>query len=183
MKKCYKFIEVNSTFKNVIIGLLFIVLFNTFLLPILPKILWNSQVSIDEILDLKFSYSFKESYKLFDDLGFVGRKAYLKSALFIDNTYAVVYSLTYAIIIFMLLKNNKLLKYKALVILPIFIGLFDFFENFSIASMLYNYPLQMKNTAFCSSIFTSLKWSFAALVFLIVLINILILLKNKIKQK
>jgi len=181
MKKAYHLIETIAIKRNILIGLFLIILFNTFLLPILPSILWGSKISLSNILDLKFSYHTDECYTLFAALGKLGRKSYLLSALFIDNLYAIVYSTTYASIVFILLKTNKLLNYKMLIFIPFIIGIFDYFENFGIITMLYYYPLKMEKLVVFSSLSTSIKWIFAFATFIIILGNLILFLLHKIK--
>lgn len=183
MKNLLLFIEQKTTNKNMITGLLFIGLFNAFLLPILPSLLWQSQITIDNILDLKFSYSVDEVYILFDEIGFQGRKDYKLSTLLIDMPYALIYSFTYAFIVFKLLKINDSLKYKFYVFIPFGIGFFDVLENIAIITMLISYPIKLNLIAIIASYATSIKWIFALLTVVVILSNIFIFALKTISQK
>ncbi|MEE9348782.1 MAG: hypothetical protein V3U80_01905 [Flavobacteriaceae bacterium] len=181
MTGLYQFIVEKASIKNVIIGLILIVMFNTFFLPFLPSVLWGFHLPIDKILDLRFSYNANDIFSLFDEFGAKGRNSYKLSALSIDSPYAIIYSITYAIIIYLLLKSNDLLKYKMLILLPFLIGMFDIFENVSIALMSHYYPIKMMSLANATPYFTLFKWLFSALVFITVMVNILMYSFNKIK--
>ena len=182
MNTLYQFIKSIASIKNVIIGLILIMLFNTFFLPFLPRIFWGYHLPVDKVLDLKIAYNSLTVYNILDFLGFEGRRAYKYATLFIDTPYAVIYSITYPIIIYMLLKANNVLKYKYLIVIPVFIGLSDLIENLSIVTLLNNYPEKMDFMVKISSMATSLKWIFAVLTFVIILLNILKYSYGKIKN-
>ena len=173
MNHFFQFISEKATIKNVVIGFLLIVLFNAFLLPFLPELIWGFKMPISKILDLKFSYTLDVCYNLFDEIGANGRNSYQLSELFIDTPYAIVYSFTYAISIYLLLKANDLVKFKILIVTPILIGIFDILENLGIVTMLMNFPEKLVQIAQLTSAATSLKWLFAMITFLIILLNIL----------
>ncbi len=177
----YSFIEKNATIKNVIIGLVLIVFFNTFLLPFLPYYLWEVKLSVNEILDLKLSYSY-EVYGFFDKINIKGRSAYKMATLFIDMPYLIIYSFTYTIILFMLFKANNFRKYTWLIVIPFCVGFFDFLENIGIVSMLHFYPIELNTILLLSSTSTSLKWFFALVTFILIMLNILIYSAKKIKK-
>jgi len=182
MEKIINFFESKASIRNVIIGLMLIVMFNTFFLPFLPSMLWDFHLPLDKILDLKFSYDANSIYSLFDELGTKGRNSYKMTALFIDFPYALIYSFTYGLIVYMLLKANELLKYKYLLFIPLLIGIFDVFENLGIAMMLHSYPVKLATLSSLTPNFTSLKWIFSAITFILIMGNILIYSFRKMKN-
>jgi hypothetical protein len=158
--------------KNILIGILLILVFNIFLLPKFSELFLGTKIDIKEILDIKFSYTTTDAYSLFENLGESGRNAYQLSEFFIDIPYAIIYGFTYTLVIFFLLKRNKIKKLNYLILAPLFISIFDVLENTGIIIMLTKYPIKLDTLCHLTSIFTSLKWIFAIITFIIVLVNL-----------
>lgn len=113
----------------------------------------------DNILDLKFSYSSEEIYRVFDAIGEPGRSYYIKGAL-IDYVYMIFYSLTLISVISFLLKNTGIRSNikKYILFIPLLILFFDFFENLFILVMLKAYPERIYPLDVITPYFTTLKW-------------------------
>jgi hypothetical protein len=171
--------------KNILIGILLIIVFNIFLLPKFSELFLNTKIDIKAILDIKFSYATTVAYSLFENLGESGRNAYKLSELFIDIPYAIIYGFTYAFVIIFLLNKNKIKKLNYLILAPLFISSFDILENTGIIIMLIKYPVKLDILCRLTSIFTSLKWIFASITFIIILVNLfyLFIFKLFIKKK
>lgn len=182
MKVLLLFLEKNTTKKNIVFGIILIVLFNTFFLPKFPELFDNSNLSIEYILDLKFSYSSENAYDILSELGNDGRNIYKLLGFFVDTPYAIIYGFTYAFIIIILLDINKRSKLNYLALTPLLISFFDLLENTGIIIMITNYPKKLENISTLSSSFTSLKWIFAGITFLIIVgLLIINIFKNKKK--
>lgn len=122
---------------------------------------------------------------LFNTLETTGRDSYLYHQLPLDFIYPALFGVSSCLVLAYFL--NKLGKLDSwlfyLCLLPLFSGLFDYFENIGIICMLKNYPniseLQVKIT----SIFTVLKSALTSLYFIILIITLLALAKNKLFHK
>lgn len=176
----FNYLNKYATKKNILIGILLIIVFNIFLLPKFSELFLNTKIDIKSILDIKFSYSTTIAYTLFKNLNENGRVAYKLSELFVDIPYAIIYGFTYAFIVVFLLKRNKIKNLNYLVLAPLIISLFDVLENTGIIIMLTKYPEKLSNICNLTSIFTSLKWIFAIVTFIIILVNMGYLLISKL---
>ena len=180
MNLLYSILNKYTSKKNILIGILSIITFNVFLLPKFSELFLNTKIDIKSILDVKFSYTTTIAYTLFENLGVEGREAYKLSELFVDIPYAIIYGFTYAFLIIFLLKINKITTLNYLILAPLLIGFFDILENIGIVIMLTKYPIKLVGICNLTSIFTSLKWIFAIITFIIVLINLGYLLASKV---
>ncbi len=156
--------------RNIVIGFGIIILFNLVLLPGFPKIF-----SVNNIyaLDLNFGYSAKEAYYLLALMSGKERIVYLLSEIIIDWPYAVFYSFFYSIIIVAVFKKSNFNFVKYFLWFPLLIGLFDILENFFIVLTILFFSSKLAIFANLAGLFTSLKWSFAGLTFLAVIIGII----------
>ncbi|MCF6181484.1 hypothetical protein [Lutibacter sp.] len=149
-------------------------------MPKFSELFLNTKIDIKSILDIKFSYTTTVAYTLFKNLGENGRVAYTLSELFIDIPYAIIYGYTYAFLVIFLLKRNKIKNLNYLISAPLLISFFDILENTGIIIMLTKYPEKLSSICNLTSIFTSLKWIFAIITFIIILINLSYLLISKL---
>lgn len=124
------------------------------------------------ILDLSVGYSPAEAYTNFTNLGSAGRQMYL----FVEVTADVVYPLATAILFALLLARLQSLTgampYKKLPFLPFFTLFFDYLENMGLVTALLSFPQNLPLVIEISSVMTLLKWAFAAVNLLIVLVLI-----------
>jgi len=163
MKKILDFIFHKANRRNIVLGVLFIFFINGLVFPFFPS-LFNIHLPIGSILDLQFGFDSQYVYRLINFLGNRGRQVYLLSTLFIDIPYLFIYGLTYSLIFAYLIKIKKLPHaYKKLVLFPLLISLFDFFENIGIIYLMqfpYNYE---ENWIPIISLMNQLKWIFSIL--------------------
>ena len=179
LKQFINYITQQANFKKVIIGIIIIIVFNTFLFPLFPRLFNVSEFPINSTLDLKFSYTTDVVYSIFNDLGAKGRKVYLLSEIFVDFPYAIFYGFVYSFIIVLLLKNTNIATNSYLVIIPFGISFFDILENIGLISLLYNYPKIITYLVNTSSLATSIKWTFAMLTFVVI---VYLFIKQRKKQ-
>lgn len=127
-------------------------------------IVWN-------MLDLHFSYTSAEVFKIFYQMGEKGRYVYLYSTLIIDTCYPILYTSLLLGALNNLFKNNKNILF-----LPITIFTLDIFENINIAYMNITFLNLNEIQVMISSTITSSKW-----ITIFVTLSLLIfgLLKNK----
>ncbi len=162
--------------RNIITGIILIIVFNLVLLPGFPKLFLPGNAQMFYPLDLKFGYTPKEAFDILNKLGNKGRNVYMMSEMLIDCPYAVAYSFVYALVIAALFKKPNSNKLKYLILFPFFIGLFDMLENsFIILSVIF-FTGKYDPLIYIASGFTILKWSFAFITFLIVLAGLINLL-------
>ena len=181
--KIFNFLYKISSVKNIIIGLIIIVLVNVVVFPQYAKTTYPNIIPLDKIPDLQFGISKEFLISTFSLMQQQGRNAYINFALYIDNFYAVLYGFTYAILLLYLLKKNAiLLKYKFVVFLPFLISLFDLSENVGFISLAKNYPNLPDNLILFSSISNKLKWIFAGITIFSLLLIVISNLMLKIKK-
>lgn len=175
------FLEKHATKKNIITGLIFIAFVNIIAFPLFPKLLIGREIPIENNLDLQFGFTSDFAYSLLSNLQEDGRKAYKLSTLFIDIPYALIYGFIYSFILIVLLKKNKLRKYKELVLIPFGISIFDLLENTGILTLLASFTVKMEGVVAFTSFANQTKWCFAgftALSTIILLIKYFIIKKK-----
>jgi hypothetical protein len=136
-----------------------------------------------KILDMMpTGYDVQYVHSLFNALGTAGRDSYLHRQLPLDLIYPFLFGISSCLVLAYFL--NKLEKLDSwlfyLCILPLFSSLFDYGENIGIINMLKDYPnisaLQVQTT----SVFTILKSVLTTIYFIILIITLLALAKNKL---
>lgn len=140
-------IEKHATCKHIIISIVALFLF---------LLLMKSKDG--DYLDIRFSYSSNEAYKVISDLGVVGRSSYL-SYLSLDFGIIVFLSIILLLFIAILLKKLKMNdKWTLIYLLPFTRGICDIVENILIMIILINYPKRLNAIADTGGIVTGLKW-------------------------
>jgi hypothetical protein len=112
---------------------------------------------------------------LFNTLGDKGRDAYLFYQLPVDMIYPFLFGVSYCLVLaYFLNKFGKTESYLFyLCFLPLFSGLFDYFENIGIITMLKNYPDNSIILTQTTNAFSIIK-SFLTTIYFIILITCLI---------
>lgn len=137
-----------------------------FVMVLFPALGGDSDVAP---LDLMFSYSPEQAYKIIEAYGPEVRHDYVISALTLDVAYPLTYSFMFAIWLTLLLKTDNRMT-CTIRMLPFAVLLFDLLENSGIVLMLINYPQRLEFAATATSIATSLKWVFASVVIILTLV-------------
>ncbi|GAA6135800.1 hypothetical protein NBRC116188_25900 [Oceaniserpentilla sp. 4NH20-0058] len=126
-------------------------------------------------------YSFSYAYELLDTLGSEGRDLYLYTQLPLDFIYPGLFSITYSLLLVWLFgktfKEKSKVYYFALV--PFLAGIFDYAENVLIVNMIMSFPELQITTVKIASIFTLLKSSFTLVFFMLLILGIVLLIKQK----
>jgi len=135
------------------------------------------------IFDLSpLGYSFSYANELLDALGLEGRNLYLSTQLPLDFIYPGLFSITYSLLLVWLFGKvfnvNSKIYYLALV--PFFAGVFDYVENIFIIKMISSFPDLQVNTVKIASTFTVLKSSFTMAFFILLIVGIALLVKQKL---
>jgi len=127
----------------------------------------------EKVFDMIASYSeaVRSSYRTFEMTG--------------DILYPIVYTLFFSLTITWLFQrgfagNSNMHKFN---VMPFGAWLFDLFENIGIISMLSTFPSTPTLLAWISAIFTLVKWSFAGITIVLMLIGLVMAIKNGFKKQ
>jgi hypothetical protein len=118
---------------------------------------------------------------LFNALGTLGRAYYLYRQLPLDLIYPALFGISSCLVLAYFLNRLGTFGGKLfyLCLLPLFSGLFDYGENFGIISMLKAYPNITAVQVQTTSIFSIIKSVLTTIYFLILVILLLAVAKNK----
>lgn len=125
-------------------------------------------------LDLEFFFTADRAYELIGTYNEALRNFYIPFELTADIIYPILYGLYLALLISFLLKinfqdiDNQSIRFLNL--LPLGASLFDFFENFGIVILVANHQTRLDTLANLTGIIGGIKWIFALLSFLVLLI-------------
>ncbi len=157
MKKIFDLLSQFARWKTIIAGFILIVAVNLILNPL---IFFNYMYG-NEILDLQFGFSAAKVREIFKNYTGDQRFYYSLTTLFIDSPYALIYGLTYSLLLFKL--NTFANRLKNLVLLPVAVSVFDLIENAGIVYLSRTYPEFNDNVVPLFSAVNRLKWIFAGL--------------------
>ena len=129
-------------------------------------------------------YNFDYVNQLMEALGETGRHYYLFRQIPIDLFFPFFFALSNCLIIAWFLKKlNRLNSQWSLACyLPFFAGFFDYAENFSVISIINNYPELNESTIRLSNLFSILKSSLTTISLLILLSVFLIYQFNRFSK-
>lgn len=121
---------------------------------------------------MPMGYDQQYALTLLEKLGAEGRRVYLYNQIPVDLIYPFLFGITYCLLLAYLL--NKLNRLKAegfyLCVLPLFAGLFDYLENFSIINMLVSYPQLSDKAIHTATFFTVFKSLFSTISFAVLIV-------------
>jgi hypothetical protein len=125
-------------------------------------------------LDLMFFYTPESAFDMIEKYGEAGRAIYLKIELSADIIYPLIYTLFYALLISWLFQrgfksDSQMQKWN---VMPMGAWLFDLLENVGTVSMVSMYPSQPSILAWITMLFGTLKWAFAFISIVLVLIGL-----------
>jgi len=130
-------------------------------------------------------YSVEYVNSLLNVLGEKGRDAYLFSQIPLDMIYPFLFGITFCLVLAYIL--NKLRKFESfsfyLCFIPVFSGLFDYFENIGIIIILNTYPYNSTTLTQIANVFSILKSSFTTICFIILVIFLIVLVNAKLSQR
>lgn len=175
MNRLEAFFERHARRKYILGGLLLILCFN-FLLGAIPSYFGLSDVfDATSIPDLWYYYRAGDVRNAMEQWTPLARTVYMFNALVVDNLYALTYGLTYALIGWWIYKGiwpeKKAWKYVA-ILLPAFVTVTDWVENFALARQVDVYPGFSVGAAMASWS-TWLKWNAAVLLTLFLLTGLM----------
>jgi hypothetical protein len=118
-------------------------------------------------------------------LGEQGRYAYLFHQIPLDMIYPSLFGVSYCLVLaYFLNRLGKLeTSYFYLCLLPLFAGLFDYFENIGVITILNSFPHNSVFLSQTTNLFSVLKSAFSSVYFVILITTIFVFGINKIFQK
>jgi len=122
---------------------------------------------------------------LFNALGSEGRHAYLYNQIPIDMVYPLLFGISNCLVLAYFI--NKIGKLNSnlfyLCFIPLFSGLFDYFENIGIITMLNSFPDISIIMSQATSVFSVLKSTLTTSYFIILIMILIVFGKNKLMRK
>lgn len=141
-----------ASLKSFLLLLGLVLLFNFVVFPSLYPA--NDQL---ELLDTQIAYSPQKAYTILGEYTATERQTYLVAELTADLIYPILYALSLSFALFLVYKNERLAQF------PFWIIVFDYVENFGIASILIYFPHRLPALVHIASMATSIKWILVAL--------------------
>lgn len=129
----------------------------------------------EHALDLKFAYFPDEAYAAVANLNSEEISNYKFAILAFDMPYLVIYCLFFSGILV------KLWKEKWVIIIPLAIMIFDFFENILVLQILKTFPDQYEVLAVSASFLTTGKWVMVGVLFVSIISGLINLLRYRSK--
>lgn len=130
-------------------------------------------------------YSLSYASELLNSLGEDGRHLYLFTQLPLDFIYPALFSITYSLMLVWLCGKlfNKNSKIYYFLLVPFLAGIFDYIENIFIIRMINSFPDIQEITVKVASTFTILKSSFTMVFFVLLIVGLIMLLKQRNSKK
>jgi hypothetical protein len=170
-----------ATGKTILSLFVLLMIFSIFLIPSAGNRIESISNGVG-FIDLLLSYTPETIQTMLSSYGNEGISFYKNFTITIDIFYPVIYSLFLSLLIAWLLKKSVSVESKIhyLSVVPLFAGIFDWFENINILIMLYSYPNLSSFVANLSSVCTSIKWGFSLLSTIVLIIAIIFYIRSKI---
>jgi hypothetical protein len=173
------FARLSETFKKYATGKLVLAALALnffFMLVVMPGIQRHMLALAPEsqALDLFFFYTPAQIYHRLDIYGEAGRTFFSLSRLTYDMAFPIVYTLAYSLSITWLFRRGFGDESRAMRLNLVPLGglLFDVLENLCFASMVAIFPAQPAGLAWVAASFTAIKWTFAGISGLLILVGI-----------
>jgi hypothetical protein len=123
------------------------------------------------LMDLSFGFTPEKGYSILESYGEKGREVYLFVESFIDVLYPFAYTTAFILLLSFLFKKNGW-NLGSLNLLPLGCLVFDLCENLGIVKMLNAFPEKVDFWASFSSNLGMIKWVFAGLTVITVVISL-----------
>jgi len=139
----------------------------------IPKVMsFSGGMKLLDMLPTGYNAEYVNS--LFNTLGDKGRDTYLFNQIPVDMIYPILFGITYCLLLaFIFRKLGKLDSFLFyLSFIPLFSGLFDYFENIGIITMLNSYPDNSDLLTQTTNVFSVLKSAFTTVYFIILIISL-----------
>lgn len=110
------------------------------------------------VIDLTIGYNPARTLRMIADYGPAARTYYAYTELTLDVIYPLVYSLLFAIILTLIVRDNTRGLFRWAVRLPLASLLFNYLENGAIVGLLTTYPVQSSTLAVLCEVAKLNKW-------------------------
>ena len=134
------------------------------------------------LMDLSFGFTPEKGYSILESYGEKGREVYLFVESFVDIVYPLIYTTAFILLLSFLFKKNGC-NLGSLNLLPLGSLAFDLCENFGIVKMLNAFPEKANFWAAFSSNLGIVKWVFAGLTIIAILISLVMWGVNALRKK
>ena len=163
----------------VFVMLLLDTFFMGFIMPLISNLL-KEGTRAQQPMDLLFFSTPGKLFSIARSYGEFGRAFYRSVELTVDIIYPIVYTLALGLFISWLFQRGFKVdsKMQKLNIVPVGAWLFDLLENLGIVTLLSTFPAQITTVAWLTTIFTMVKWTFAGLSMLLIVIGLVMAAKN-----
>lgn len=131
-------------------------------------------------IDLQFFYTPEKVYSMVGAYGAAGRAVYRTFELTGDIIYPIIYTLFFSLLLSWLFRRGFAgdSRWQSSNVLPFGALFFDLLENICIVTMLTIYPATPAPLAWLATSFTMIKWSFAVVTLLLVLVGVVMVLSR-----
>ena len=149
----------------------------------IPKVMnYSSGMKLLDMIPTGYSPAYVNL--LFTSLGELGRDAYLFKQIPVDMIYPLMFAISYSLILAFFLKKLGKLDgiFFYVCYIPLFSGLFDYFENIGIITMLNAYPNNSNLLAQTTNIFSLFKSVCTTFTFIILIAFLIILGLRNLKS-
>ena len=170
--------------KVLLLAILTNLIYAIMLIITIPKVMnFSGGMKLLDMMPTGYKAEYVNS--LLNTLGDKGRHAYLYSQIPIDMIYPFLFGISYCLVLaYILNKLGKLNGYLFyLCFLPLFSGIFDYFENIGIIIMLNSFPDNSILLTQITNVFSVLKSSFTIIYFTILIIFLFVFGIRKVSQK
>ena len=152
------YLHAAATLKMVVLAFIAHIVFAMIIIPKSQYLIDASQTHT--ILEWRFGYSSLQIHELFEEIGINGRKAYLLYVLVIDNLYALIYSISFSLLLSLFFRNSfsKTHYIQYFNCFPFLVGFSDILENVSVSSLIFMHPIESIITGKLASFFSLVKW-------------------------
>jgi len=153
--------------------------FMGFIMPLISGLLKDG-TGTKQPMDLLFFSTPGKLFSIARSYGEFGRAFYRSVELTVDIIYPIVYTLAFGLLISWLFQRGFKAdsKMQHLNIVPMGAWLFDLLENLGIVTLLSTFPAQNTAIAWLTTIFTMVKWIFAGVSMLLIVIGMVMAAKN-----
>jgi hypothetical protein len=158
------------------------VFFMGFIMPLIGGMM-KGGTGLEQPMDLQFFSTPAKLFAMVASYGEFGRPFYRNVELTVDILYPIIYMLAYGLLLSWLFQrafkpDSKMQKWN---VMPIGMWLFDLLENLGIVTLLSTFPAQLTAAAWLTTIFTMVKWMFAAASMLLIVIGLVMAAKNRFR--
>lgn len=160
------------------------VLFNAVILPRQQAKMMAASGGTGPI-DLQFFYTPDKVYSMVASYGEAGRAEYRLFELTGDIIYPIVYMLFFSLLISWLFErgfpsHSTMQRWN---VMPMGAWLFDLIENLGVVGMLTAYPSTPPLLAWLSAFATLIKWIFAGISIVLILVGLVMAARNRFKKQ